>query len=329
MPISADQLRRLSARQRADLLRIDAQTLEAIARIYGVMYERLAGDVEALRLAIEALDAPTIAQVKALSQYKTLLRRSGRELTGFTAYLETTIGGVGSVGAEIGLAHSAELIGAMTGQRFVGLQRRVMTTLLEYLNPTGPLYARLALITNGTIDRVVQQIVEGVGLGWNPRRIASSIQDAFGGGLTDALRNARTVQLWSYRDSARANYMASDGVVSGWIWYAELDGDVCLSCVAQHGTIHDLDETLDDHYNGRCAALPYIEGFGNPVEQSGEDWFSSLTPEAQAEMMGKEKHGAWSDGKFEFSQLSEQKPNEVYGTMRSEASLASLIGGGE
>ena len=323
MATSAEILRRIVS-QRAQMGALDAQTLEAIARVYGVMYERLAGDIDALVQAIGALENPTIAQVKSLPQYRRLLRHGTRELDAFGAYLNSTIGGAGSVGAEIGLQHSSELITAMTGQRFVGLQKRVMTTLLEYLKPDGPLYARLALITNGTIDRVIQQIVEGVGQGWNPRRIASAIQDGFGGGLTDALRNARTVQLYSYRDSARANYMASGGIVTGWIWWAELDGDTCMSCVAQHGTVHDLDETLDDHYNGRCAALPYIPDF--PLEaQTGAEWFDTLTPEAQADMMGQEKHAAWQDGKFDLSQLSEQKPSEVYGTMRGEASLASLL----
>ena len=108
--------------------------------------------------------------------------------------------------------------------------------------------------------------------------------------------------------------------------YAELDADTCLSCVAQHGTIHDLSEQLDDHYNGRCAALPYIEEFGNPVEQSGQAWFESLPEAEQARMMGQEKHGAYKDGKFEFGQLSAQVPNEVYGNMRTEASLKSLLG---
>jgi hypothetical protein len=102
-----------------------------------------------------------------------------------------------------------------------------------------------------------------------------------------------------------------------------------MSCAAQHGTIHDLDEQLDDHYNGRCAALPYIPEFGNPVEQSGEDWFKELSPDQQAAMMGKEKLSAYNDGKFQFGQLSEQRHNDVYGTMRGEASLKSLLGESE
>jgi hypothetical protein len=244
-------------------------------------------------------------------------------------YLQTVVGAASLASIGLGLAHSKELINVMTQAKFKGLDAGVMRYLLDYLQKDGPLYKRLDLITTSTVDKVIAQIVDGVSLGRNPRVIASLVQDAFGGGLTDALRNTRTVQLWSYRDSARANYTATDGIVTGWIWYAELDADTCLSCVAQHGTIHDLDETLDDHYNGRCAALPYIEQFGNPVEQNGQDWFDSLPEAQQQQMMGSEKHGAYRDGKFEFGQLSAQFENEIYGTMRSEASLKSLLGESE
>jgi hypothetical protein len=120
--------------------------------------------------------------------------------------------------------------------------------------------------------------------------------------------------------------MASDGIVTGWIWYAELDTDTCLSCVAEHGTEHELSETLNDHYNGRCAALPLITSFGSPVDESGEAWFANLSTSEQRSMMGDSKHEAWSAGRFEFGQLSAEQDNDVYGLMRTEASLASLIG---
>ncbi len=319
---------KIASRQRKEIDAADAANLRQISAAYVDMYDNLAGDVEALRLAIEALDNPTAAEVKRLPQYKELMRRAEKELDRFTVYLETLIGTAATASIVLGLSHSKELVNVMTSAKFRGLDASVMRPLLDYLRRDGPLYKRLELITTSTVDKVIAQIVEGVGMGRNPRVIASQIQDAFGGGLTDALRNTRTVQLYSYRDSARANYSAS-GIVKGWIWYAELDNDTCLSCVAQHGTIHDLGEVLDDHYNGRCAALPYIEEFGNPVEQDGKTWFESLPEAAQQRMMGQEKHGAYKDGKFEFSQLSVQFDNEVYGTMRSEASLSSLIGESE
>lgn len=317
---------KIAKRHRAEIDAADAANLRQVAKAYAAMYDNLAGDVDALRLAIEAIESPSVAQIKALPQYKRLLKHSTDELDRFTVYLETVIQTSATDAVGLGLSHSHELVSAMLQGKFGGLKTNVVVPLLDYLRRDGPLFERIAKITYATSAGVTDTIIKGVGLGYNPRKIAESIQDAFGGGLTDALRNVRTVQIYSYRDSARANYMASDGIVSQWIWYAELDADTCLSCVAQHGTLHDLDETLDDHYNGRCAALPYIEQFGNPVEMSGQDWFESLPESEQQSMMGNEKHGAYRDGKFEFSQLSAQGPNDVYGTMRTEASLASLIG---
>ena len=321
-----NRVTQLASRQRAEVIRIDEQALDIVARTYLALYDNLRGDVDALMLAIERMDAPTIAAVKRLPQYVRLTRRAQSELEDFTIYLERTIDTVALSSIGLGLDHSRELVRSMTRVRFDGLQPSAMRPLLGYLAKDGPLYERLSLLTGSTVDKVISTIADGVSLGYNPRKIASQIQDSFGGGLTDALRNTRTVQLYSYRDSARANYMATGGIVTGWIWYAELDTDTCLSCVAQHGSEHDLSETLNDHYNGRCAALPLIEEFGNPVETSGEDWFNSLSESEQRAMMGESKHAAWSAGKFEFSRLSAEQDNEVYGVMRTEASLASLIG---
>jgi hypothetical protein len=316
----------IATRQRKQVLAEDAKNLTALSRAYAAMYDRLGGDIDALTAEIDKLDSKTAAAIKGLPEYKRLVRHAKTELDKFTIYTETVIGTAGLAGIALGIAHSRQLINTMAGGSFKGIQPGVMPKLLEYLKTDGPLYDRLHALTGETVDNVVQQIITGVSTGKNPRFIAADIQDAFGRGLTDALRNVRTVQIKSYQDSARANYIATDGIVTGWVWMANLGGNPCASCIAQHGTIHDLEETLDDHYNGECAPLPYIPEFGNPIEQSGKDWFDGLSAEQQAEILGKDKHAAYQDGKFEFSQLSKQGPNDIYGTMRTVASLKDLIG---
>ena len=316
----------IADKQKSALEKIDAANLDAVSRAYLAAYGNLQAEIDALILAIEKLDNPTPAQVKALPQYKRLMREAESELDDFSAYLKTTIAAVGAAGIGYGLADSAALINSLSGGGFDGLSPAAMKPLLSYLAKGSPLYNRLSELTGATVDKVVSAILDGVGSGFNPRKIADMIQDAFGGGLTDALRNTRTVQLYSYRDSARANYMATDGIVTGWVWYAQLeDADVCLSCVAMHGTIHPLDEKLNDHYNGRCAALPYIPEFGNPVETTGQTWFDNLPTAQQIAMMGQAKHAAYKDNQFKFSQLSAEQHTPVYGKMRTEASLKSLL----
>lgn len=314
----------LAQRQKDALARIDAANMEAVSRAYYATYGNLEAEIDALTLAMD--EDMTAADVKSLPQYKRLIREAERELDKFTGYLETTISAVALAGIGYGLADSAALIAALSGSPYAGLQPSVVRPLLSYLNKNSPLYARLKLITGSTVEKVTSAILDGVLKGFNPRKIASFIQDAFANGLTDALRNVRTVQIKSYQDAARANYMSTDGIVTGWVWFAELDADVCMSCVSMHGTIHELDETLDDHYNGRCAALPYIPEFGNPVEQTGQAWFDSLPEAQQVAMMGRAKHEAYKSDLFAFDALSNKQDHDIFGTMRFETSLKDLLG---
>jgi len=285
----------------------------------------MSGDIDALVLAISDLDNPSKLEVENLPQYKRLIRNGERELDRYTVYLETVIGSAGIAAIGLGLNHSAQLVQVASGAKYTSLDVGSIRPLLDYLDRGGPLYERLKLITNSTIDDVIKTIIDGVTSGFNPRKIAEMIQDAFGGGLTDALRNVRTVQIKAYQDAARANYSASDGLVSGWVWYANLDGNPCMSCVSMHGTEHGLDESLDDHYNGECAALPIIEGLGSPVEQSGQDWFDNQPEERQRDLMGDSKYEAYKADLFAFDALSNQQDHDIYGTMRTETSLKDLV----
>lgn len=316
----------LANRQKAELAKLDESALRQLIGAYRAMYGRMGGEIDALLLAIEKADGLTVAELKRLPQYKRLVENSTTEMGRFVVYLETVIGAAALGAIDLGLAHSAATVNLVTGGGFRGLGSEAMQYLLDYLRTDGPLYKRLSLITNSTVESVVQSIVDGVGSGFNPRKIASGIQSAFGGGLTDALRNTRTVQLWSYRDSARANYTASGGIVQGWIWYAAINEDPppCPACLAEHGTIHPLDEQLDGHYNCRCAPIPYIPGVTDEIA-SGQSWFDAQDEAVQRDILGAGKYDAYKAGSFDFSQLSKQVENDVYGHMRVETPLKDLI----
>lgn len=71
--------------------------------------------------------------------------------------------------------------------------------------------------------------------------------------------------------------------------------------------------------------LPYIEEFGNPVEQSGIQWFENLPEAQQKKILGQGKFDAWKAGKFTLPQLSKEHENDVYGKMRVETPLKELV----
>jgi hypothetical protein len=146
--------------------------------------------------------------------------------------------------------------------------------------------------------------------------LTKAFNDALGMSLTDAMRTMRTVQLWSYREATRANYVANGDVVSGWVWIADLEGDPCPACIAMHGTEHTNDEVLDDHYNGRCAMVPITITNPNLAEQigTGSDWFAELPESKQAELLGKSGYEAYQNG-APLSDFVHNEPNDVYGSM--------------
>jgi hypothetical protein len=246
--------------------------------------------------------------------------------------------------AALGMANGYKLVRALSPAglpiiqtQWDRLPREAVNTILGFLAPQSALWGRLKLMSPYYSEQVADTLVDAILQGWGAAQTARNIapllasaNDAMLGGmgraLTDALRTARTVQLWSYREAARANYVANNDVVTGWQWNAELDDRTCMSCVAMHGTIHDLDETLDDHFSGRCANLPIILGRPLTDIDAGRQWFDGLSEQQQAEKMGAAKYEAFREGKFEFAALSRQQPDEVYNTMRSEASLKALLG---
>lgn len=71
--------------------------------------------------------------------------------------------------------------------------------------------------------------------------------------------------------------------------------------------------------------VPAVAGVDNPIEQSGQDWFSGLSAEEQRRYMGPGKHQAFQEGRFDLSQASITYDDEVYGTMRREAPLRELV----
>jgi hypothetical protein len=309
----------------------DNKALSQIIKAYGDIYSRLQDKIKVLTLEMANMETITAASVRKLDSYKSLIVSIEKELTKFQGYAGTVMQQAASDAIKAGVTNARLLTLAgnpAVAASFKNLNPKAIENLVSYFGEGSPLMARLDKLAGENALRVAQTIIDNVALGNNPKTIAGLIKNSLGGGLTDALRMTRTVQIWSYRESNRASYLANADIVKKWIWYSALTPTTCSSCIAMHGTVHDLDEVLDDHFNGFCTALPLTIGAENPIgENAGKDYFDSLEESRQREILGDEKWQALQDGKFEFNQLSIQKENDIYGTMRQEASLKDLLGG--
>lgn len=324
------ELIRLAQQFKDALERQDEAALKRIVAAYGRIYKGLQGKVDALTLEMSGVEGLTAGSLQKMARYKALLSDIEREVSRFQEYLRTEIISAAELSFGTGNTQAQKLVARALQDAGITaslgrLPANSFEAILSFLQEGSPLWKRIQLLAGSTAEYVREALLEGVALGHNPRKVASNIQDAFGRGLTDALRMTRTAQLWASREAARANYMANSDIIKGWIWFATLDETVCESCIVMHGTIHPLDEPLNDHHNGRCAMLPYIPEFGNPVEQSGEDWFTGQPEARQREILGPGKYDAWKAGKFKLSQLSREVENDVYGPMRNTTPLKDLV----
>ncbi|MHB8962009.1 MAG: structural protein [Saccharofermentanales bacterium] len=331
-----DTVIELAEQFKAALARQDMAAERRLITAYRGLWATIREKADALILEISTLEEPTPGQVQRLKRYGALMEDIRQELGRFGTYARVEMSTAAREAIRMGegnarILTAAQLGNAQLASQLNRLNPEAIERLLGFLSSDGALFKRLDKLSGWTAQQVADAILEGVALGKGPRATAKllskslmdGVTEKMGMALTDALRMMRTVQLYSYREANRASYIANSDVVRGWIWYADL-AKACASCIAMHGTEHGLDEVLDDHFNGGCAALPLVIGAKNDIE-SGADWFANQSEAYQKQTLGEGKYEAWKDGKFEFSQLSSEKHNDVYGMMRVETSLADLL----
>ncbi len=319
----------LAAEYKAALERRDVAAMNRLIKAYNDAYKRIKADLDGLILAMDGRQM-SAGQITRMAQYRDLMEQITRELRDLEALTRTETRNIAEAAIRLGNEDAARLIAAtLTGEtmvaaNFMKLPNEAIRQLLGFLDPTGPLYKRIAEANSLRVAAIAEAMVDGLTRGIGPRDIAALLTREYGMAIADSLRTVRTANLWAYREASRASMAANRDVVLGWVWTAKLDNDTCMSCVALHGTIHPIDEPMDDHYNGRCTPAP-LTPFGNPIEQAGEDWFANLPENQQRSMMEPGKYEAWQAGQFEFSALSKQVENDVYGSMRVETPLKDLV----
>jgi SPP1 gp7 family putative phage head morphogenesis protein len=165
---------------------------------------------------------------------------------------------------------------------------------------------------------VLAEITRGVAVGENPRAAARQMlrrtETTFNGGLTRALRIARTEILDAHRAAAAATEAANTDVVTGWRWQAALSPRTCLACLAMNGTLFPVEEPgPQGHRNCRCtrvAVLKSWEELGFALEEPVDDfpdartWFDRQTLAVQRAIMGPSRLQLLQDGAIGWDDLT-------------------------
>lgn len=337
----AGPIQDIIARYQADMRAIDREATGRLIESYRRVYDDIRAKVESLagRALGEGPEAVlTATQLRNLSEYKDMMATIQREMQRYGAVVDDVVGAAQEKAVNSGAAAARQMIlelfpeaarGSIVGvlQR---MPREAVIALVGALREDSPL-ASITLARWGDKaakqigEQLVKGMVTGIGSRKTAREILKALDPALGMPLSKALTIARTETNRAFRSATRETYRRNPHVVKGWIWYANIDGEPepCLACLAMHGTKHDMDETLDDHPNGRCTMLAItpsfeelgIEGVDEPdrTVETGEEWFNRQPEERQREMMGEQRYELWKQGNLDFEDMATTHHSDEWG----------------
>lgn len=308
------------------------------------LQERLDALIQRMEEATEAGEELSEGWLRQEARFRSLIEQVDTELAAYSDVAAPVIraaqaGSVAAAGshaealtrAALGKA-PAEAVASVAWNK---LPTEAVETLVGFASDGSPLRDLLAEIEPQARERLERGLVEGVATGRNPRQIARQVAPGIDGFRHRVETIARTEHMRAYREASRQSYLANADTVTGWTWTSAADRRTCPACFAMHGTLHTVDEVLDDHPRGRCSMAPSVRSLAEivgdpsipdtrPVIAKGEDLFAALPAEQQQEILGP-LYEPWQAGKIPFSAFVTQDSDPRWGTMRRASSVAEAL----
>lgn len=339
------QIELAAARFRRELLNNERAAASAMVRMYGAAWGRVnrrASDVQQQLRAASLTGQPiSPAWFYQQNRAESLQAQIEAELRRFAALAEDSTTALQRQAVTAAGRHAGGLVDLAAGVRPMGLEvpfdvlpTAALQDLVGFAGDGSPLRDVFGEIA-GVAERVTDTLGASMAAGLGPRETARLLRRQFGVGLARALTISRTETLRAYREAMHRNYEANSDVVEGWVWLATLTTRTCAACWAMHGSVHGLDERMDEHPNGRCTAVPVLKPWTElgldipdrrPVMASGADEFAKLTPAEQERVLGKAAFAAWQDGAVTLKDFASHKHSDEWGDTLQVASLRALLG---
>lgn len=316
---------------------------------YGVAWLSIKARLDALLEEIEAArergETVSASWLARQSRLEALLRQVEGEIRDFARFAEPLIVSEQREAVAAAQRNAPVEVDAALGKRPPQVRglvnfNRVPTAALEdlvgFLSDGSPLRSLLDELPGNASRNVQEKLIAGVAQGRNPRLIASEIRKDLGGNLTRALTVSRTEVIRPYRESSRRSYEANRDVVEQWAWNAALDQRTCAACIAMHGTLHVLSESLESHPVCRCQMVPRTKSWAEllgdssipdtrPKVINGAEWFARQSKDVQAAILGKRAQEAYAAGDVDLMDFVGEKHSERWGRSRYVRSLADAM----
>ena len=225
---------------------------------------------------------------------------------------------------------------ARTGITWATLEPSAFEYLAGRMRDGGSLRAYLEdRIVSGTIEDVERELTRG--LLRNPNETARVLRRTFAGGLSQAVRVARTETLRVYRDVQRESYSRNSRVVKGYRRVASLDDRTCVACWLMDGVLYESAGDMEEHVQGRCFTVPEtvswkdlgLEGVPEvEPEESGRSRFERLPDAEQRRIIGNGRQfEAWKSGEIPTSALLARHSHPTFGSQIVQATAGQSLSG--
>lgn len=344
--MSATSILAISDMFRSRLAAREASTVTAMLQAFMTVRSGIIGPLDQLVADMERAQAAgedvSLAWLFRQDRYHTLLRQVEARISELTPHYEGLITADQLDAIQTALEAFEQLtMFQLPPQAAVNVTfNRLPVSALEHLVGTladgSPLRDLLDELGPSASKRVRDELIQGVGVGRNPRDTARRIRDALDGNQARANLISRTEQLRAHRSASIEIFDANRDVVEGWIWHSALDERTCLSCVTMHGRFFASSEVFASHPGCRCSPIPKTKSFaelgitGIPETSidipPGSDWFWSQPPHVRLRLAGPAKHAALESGVITLDDLAGFRVDKKWGPVRWERSLSDALG---
>lgn len=315
---------------KADLLANERTQMREMARRWLQVERHLNGNINALAEKMARIRAEggrvTSDLIFIDEHYRALLPQLMDELDRYSDYTADLISDQQKRLIRLGIAHAEQAIttqGIRAG--FNRLPVEAVQNMVGLAGNRSPLRSLLVASWPDAVEGLTQALINGVALGYNPRKVAREMARGSARGLDRMMVIARTEQLRVYRQANRDSYIAS-GVVEEYMRLATHDSRVCAACLMDEGHVYELGEEMPEHPQGRCTMVPKVRGVPNPTWKKGADWFVEQSPTTQTSILGEGRFDAWQAGRFDLDELVTVRPNPIWGPSLQVTTLQELTG---
>jgi len=329
----------VAAEHRRALLAGEREAAARMVRAYGETWRRIQSELEYITQRIEearrAGEEVRASWLFRQRRWQALNEQVLAEVQRFERQVEESVRAQQAEVVAAAREHAREQARAVArspeaAARVAATWNRVPTEATEdlvgFLADGSPLRTLLDGLGAEASAGVQRALLVGLATGQNPRQIARFVRREFGLPLARALMISRTEVLRAYRESTRRTYQQNRHLIRGWRWLAAHQPRTCPACLAMDGSIHALDERLDDHPNGRCAMTPVLVDEEPPARETGEQWLERQSQEVQERVLGKAGAAAYRAGKVKLQDFVGRRFSPEWGTTRYAKSLREILG---